>query len=85
MKRGRPNVRYNITSAIMDILGKTETPVTTSSLKKFLLEQLKQDFSWNTVQKYLNEMLQTNQITSIDLPHTKIPNKTGLTVYTLKK
>lgn len=85
MKRGRPSARHNITPAIMDALGKTETPMTTSSLKKLLSEQLKQDFSWNTIQKYLNEMMQANQITSMDLPHTKIPNRTGLTVYTLKK
>lgn len=85
MRRGRPNVRTKTTSIILETLEKSQVPLTTSSIKNKLSEELKHELSWNTIQKYLNELIQTNKVNAINLPHSKTPGRTGLTVYTLKK
>lgn len=85
MKRGRPNVRNRVKTAILETLERSQVPLTTSSVKNSISKELNQNFNWNTIQKYLNELIQTNKITTINLPHSKTPNKSGLTVYTLKK
>jgi len=85
MKRGRPNVRNKVKLSILGTLEKAQVPLTTSSIKGIVSKELNQDFSWNTVQKYLNELMQTNKVSALNLPHSKISNKTGLTLYTLKK
>jgi hypothetical protein len=46
---------------------------------------LNKQVSWNTVQKYLHELIEANQVQAITLPHSKEDGKEGLTVYTLKK
>ena len=85
MKRGRPTARREATTIILKVLEKSQVPLTASSIRNGIIEEFKQKFSWNTIQKYLNELIQTNKLEAINLPHSKTPNKTGLTVYTLKK
>ncbi len=85
MKRGRPATRNEATTAILNVLEKSQVPLTTSSIRSIISKELTRKFSWNTVQKYVNELIQTNRLNATNLPHSKIPNKTGLTVYTLKK
>jgi hypothetical protein len=85
MKRGRPSKRANIKKAIITLLEKSKVPLTTSSISKLIAEESNIPASWNTVQKYIRELLETNHIQSITLPHSKKSGETGLVVYALKK
>ena len=85
MKRGRPNIRQVIQTNLLDVLTNSQTPLTISTLTRFISKQSNRTISWNTVQKYLNEMIIADKIQVITLPHSKLDNKDGLTVYTLKK
>jgi hypothetical protein len=85
MKRGRPSKRNIIQSNIIEVLGSSSVPLTTSALRKIISEKLKQTISWNTIQKYINELTKLEKIQAIALPHSKKEGKKGLTVYILKK
>ncbi len=85
MRRGRPAARNEVKALVLDVLGKSEVPITAASIQHTLSKEPKQKFSWNTIQKYLDELVKTNKISAINLPHSKLENKPGLTVYTLKK
>ena len=85
MIRGRPNIRRQIRENILNILSSSETPMTTSMLARDATKTLKRNVSWNTVQKYLQELIETGKVNPIQLPHSKEENKPGLVVYTLKK
>lgn len=85
MKRGRPSKRTSIKNAILEILENSATPMTTSALSRIMSENNDITASWNTIQKYIREMIETNQISPIPLPHSKKSGETGLVVYTLKK
>ena len=85
MKRGRPNVRQTIQSNLLNVLSSSQTPLTISSLTRFISKEVNKSVSWNTVQKYLEELIQTEKVQAIELPHSKIENRNGLTVYVLKK
>jgi hypothetical protein len=85
MRRGRPNIRTVIQSNLLNVLGSSQTPMTISSLTRFVSEETKRQVSWNTVQKYVEELIKIDKIQAITLPHSKQENKTGLTVYTIKK
>lgn len=84
MKRGRPNKRGEIKNAIVEILGKSSVPMTTSALNRIVNETLNTKVSWNTVQKYVLEMVEANNIKPISLQHSKKKGETGLVVYMLK-
>lgn len=85
MKRGRPDVRQTIQSNLMTVLSSSQTPLTISSLTRFVAKEANRSVSWNTVQKYLDELIQTEKVQAITLPHSKIEDRDGLTVYVLKK
>jgi predicted transcriptional regulator len=85
MKRGRPNKRSEIQTIVMDVLSSSSNPQTTSSLRKAASLRLGKEISWNTMKKYLRELVQVNRVQPIILPHCKDPTKEGLTLYTLKK
>lgn len=85
MKRGRPNERGLIQTSILEVLSSTQMPLTVSSLAKTISPKVGRTVSWNTVQKYLDELVQIGKVQLIPLPHSKIEGKTGLTVYQLKK
>jgi len=85
MKRGRPNERGLIQTSILEVLSSTQLPLTVSSLAKTISPKVGRTVSWNTVQKYLDELVQIGKVQPMPLPHSKIEGKTGLTVYQLKK
>lgn len=85
MKRGRPNIRRIIQQEIIKILIELKTPVATSVISKEVSKTLNHRISWNTVQKYVQELVESGKIQAIQLPHSKIENKSGLVLYTLKK
>lgn len=85
MKRGRPSKRTDMCNAILTILEKSRVPLTTSALGRLVSEELGATVSWNTTQKYIREMIETNHIQPMALPHSKKSGETGLVVYTLKK
>ena len=85
MKRGRPNIRNEVKSAIISILEEQKTPLTISSIERICSKRLNREVSWNTIFKYVRELVEARKIDSIVLPHSKEEGKNGLTVYTLKK
>ncbi len=85
MKRGRPSKRFLIQSEIVSLLSSANVPLTISFLAKTLSKNLNQRINWNTVKKYVSELVSNDKIQPIDLPHSKKEGKKGLTVYILKK
>ena len=85
MMRGRPNIRRLIHEEIIKKLTTSETPMTISMITREVKSTLNRDVSWNTVQKYLQELIESGRVHPIKLQHSKEENKSGLTVYTLKK
>lgn len=85
MRRGRPNSRTTLKTMISEILSQSQVPLNTSAIKNTILKIHNKNYSWNTVHKYINELVQTDKVAAIQLPHSKQQNKTGVTVYTLKK
>jgi hypothetical protein len=78
-------VRNLIQTNIIEVLSSSQIPLTVSSLAKMISPRVGRTVSWNTVQKYLDELIQLGKIQPMPLPHSKIEGKTGLTVYQLKK
>ena len=85
MKRGRPNIRHDVQKEIISLLSKVTTPITISVISKTISQLINREISWNTVQKYVQELVEIGRIQAIQLPHSKLENKPGLIVYTLKK
>jgi len=85
MKRGRPAIRSTVKEKILAALANSQIHLTTSSLAKTASNELSKKVSWNTVQKYIQELVEAGKVQPLQLPHSKTPNKSGLTVYTLKK
>lgn len=85
MKRGRPSKRSIIQKQIIQTLLLSNTPMTVLSVTREVSKNLKKQVSWNTVWKYMQELVKLDKVQPIQLPHSKIEGKTGLTVYMLKK
>ena len=85
MKRGRPNKRVIIQSNILEIMAAAATPTTTSSLRKMVSEKVGNEISWNTVQKYMDELVQVEKVQKIPTAHSKKEGKEGLVLYQIKK
>lgn len=85
MKRGRPNIRRIIQQEIITILAKFNTPIATAVISKEVSEALDRKISWNTTQKYIRELVESGRLQALQLPHSKIENKNGMILYTLKK
>lgn len=85
MRRGRPNVRHEIQREIIILLSKFSTPLTTSIILRETAKTINREVSWNTIQKYVNELVESGKVQAVQLPHSKVENKLGLVVYTLKK
>ena len=85
MKRGRPNIRRVVQDQIITTLGHINTPITISTLLKEVSQSVNREISWNTIQKYVQELVESGKIQAIQLPHSKIENRAGLVVYTLKR
>lgn len=85
MKRGRPSKRADIRKAILNALENSNVPLTTSVLARVVSEDAGSNVSWNTIQKYLRELVEANRVQPIALPHSKRAGEIGLTVYTIKK
>ncbi|MEM3393830.1 MAG: hypothetical protein QXY79_02175 [Candidatus Methanomethylicia archaeon] len=85
MKRGRRSLREQVKSLILDILSNTQTPLTISSIKKLISKKFNKNFSWNTIQKYLDELVEAGQVVVKSLPHSKNKDKIGIVVYILKR
>jgi hypothetical protein len=85
MKRGRPNSRVLIQESVIDALKSLSTPITISALTEIISGKFNKPVSWNTIQKYVLELVEMDKIQPTPLPHSKIEGKNGLTVYQLKR
>jgi hypothetical protein len=85
MKRGRPSKRADVRKAILDNLERVGAPLTASALSRIVSEETGSKLSWNTVQKYTRELVDSGRVQPIVLQHSKKPGEPGLTVYVLKK
>lgn len=84
MRRGRPNQRKVISSLILELLSDS-LGRSIHSLRTEISKKLGREVSWNTVQKYLQELVEMGKVRAISVPHSKIEGKEGLTVYTIKR
>lgn len=85
MKRGRPKLRNQIKNLIIDALKSTGSPMTINTITANISGQMKRNVSWNTVRKYVQELVEVNKVYATALPHSKMEGKKGLTVYMIKK
>lgn len=85
MKRGRPIMRHEVQTLVLEVLEDINMPMSINAICEEALKRTKRKISWNTIHKYLNELVEFDKIKAIPLPHSKIEGKIGLTVYTLKK
>jgi len=79
---GRRPIRFEIESKIMRILNKTEVPVTCSYVKREITMRRKVHF--DTVKKYLEELVHRDAIFKKILPPTKKQHIKGMTLYSKK-
>jgi len=84
-KRGRPTKRNLIQTSIVDALMAYNTPANSSAIRRDISKKLGQNISWNTIQKYLNELVQIEKVQKISTVHSKTEGKEGLTLYQIKK
>lgn len=85
MRRGRPNIRTIIQSNLLSVLGSSQTPMTISGLTRLISKETSRQISWNTIQKYVEELIKIDKVQAITLPHSKQEDKDGRTVYMIKK
>lgn len=85
MKRGRPNIRSQIQPKILEVLSKSNFPMNISMICSCVASEIKKPVNWNTVKKYLDELVKLDKVQAIPLPHSKEENKVGLIVYSIKK
>jgi len=85
MRRGRPAIRSLMHETLVTLLSESPVPLTISNLAKIASERTGRRLSWNTAQKYLQELVELNKVQPLVLPHSKKENEAGLTVYMLKK
>jgi Fe2+ or Zn2+ uptake regulation protein len=85
MKRGRPIIRIEVQERILSILQKHNIPLNIKTISDQIFKEYRKRYSWNTIQKYLNELVEMGQVEGIVLPHSKDKGKPGLKVYIIKK
>ncbi|MEM5844330.1 MAG: hypothetical protein QXX07_00865 [Candidatus Aenigmatarchaeota archaeon] len=85
MKRGRPSKRFEVQNLIVEVLKDVNTPISINAIRSMISEKIGKEVSWNTVDKYLNELVEIGKIEAIPTPHSKKEGKKGLTVYILKR
>lgn len=86
MKRGRRSQETQFKMLILDIVKTAETPLTIEVLRKLISNRTGKNCSWNTVRKYLNQLVEEHKIVRTELPHSHDPLKrTGLTVYSSER
>ncbi len=85
MKRGRPSKRFEIQNLILEVLKELKTPVSINAIRSMISKKIGKEISWNTINKYLEELVKIDKVEAIPTPHSKEEGKKGLTVYILKK
>jgi hypothetical protein len=85
MKKGRPTKRLEVQKIILEILSEVNVPLNINSISKEIYKRTKNRISWNTIKKYLTELVKLEKVEAITLQHSKKEGETGLTVYVLKR
>jgi len=84
MKRGRPPLRNLVREKIIEVMSSCTSPLTISSIRILVSGRLGRKVSWNTVKKYVKELVEEGVIKEIKLPHSKEEGKEGLSVYIIE-
>lgn len=84
MKRGRPSKRFEVYELIEEYFKENPYPSNVNKIINYIYEKFNKKYSWNTIKKYLEELHKLDRIKKIKLPHSKIKEKNGLTVYYLE-
>ena len=85
MKRGRPTIRFEVQRLIDSILKNSKVPLSINAICEQIHKETGRRISWNTVHKYLMELVEIGKVEVFQLPHSKDPSKAGMKVYALKK
>ncbi|MEM0480875.1 MAG: hypothetical protein QXQ14_01680, partial [Candidatus Aenigmatarchaeota archaeon] len=66
---------------ILEYFEKNKVPSNVDKIRRYVSQKLNQEVSWNTVKKYLEELVKLDKLKKIILPHSKEKDKEGLTLY----
>jgi len=81
MKRGRPSKRYEIYALIEEYFLNNPYPSNVRRISEFVSQRIGKPISWNTVKKYLEELVRIDKLKKIRTQHSKNPEKEGITLY----
>ncbi|MEM0242993.1 MAG: hypothetical protein QXT34_00860 [Candidatus Aenigmatarchaeota archaeon] len=84
MKRGRPSKRFEIYELINEYFKENPYPSNVNKIAEFIFQKSNKKISWNTLKKYLEELVKIDRIKRIIPPHSKDSSKTGITLYYLE-
>ncbi len=84
MKKGRPSKRYEVYNLIFDFFSKNAYPANVKRITDYINSVSNLNLSWNTVKKYLEELVKLDKLKKIKLEHSKEKGKEGLTLYAPK-
>ena len=85
MKRGRRSKRNDVYETALQILSESRVHMNITAISNTIYQKTGKQFSWNTIQKYIDELVKADKVQAIRLPPSKDDKKEGLTVYSLKK
>lgn len=85
MKKGRPTKRFLIYKLIEEYFRENPYPSNINKITAYISQKSGKKISWNTVKKYLEELVRLDKINKINLPHSKNKEKKGLTLYSYEK
>jgi hypothetical protein len=85
MKRGRPSKRYLLYEEIIEYFEENPLPSNVDKIRKYISKKMNKNISWNTVKKYLEELVKLDKLRKIVVPHSKEKGREGIVLYEKKK
>jgi hypothetical protein len=81
---GRKPIKMQVQTVALDILGHAEFPVSCNVLKKEIRQRLGKNTHFDTVKKYLDDLVRKDMIFRKELPPAKKEHKKGVVLYSKK-
>ena len=81
---GRKPLKIAVETTIMDVLEQMDFPVSCNILKREVGKRMDRDIHFDTVKKYVEDLVKKNLIFKKQLPPAKKEHKKGATLYSKK-
>lgn len=81
---GRKPIRLPVQTAVIEILSNTDFPLSCNVLKKEIRKRSGKNIHFDTVKKYLDELVRKNMIFRKELPPAKKEHMKGTVLYSKK-